>query len=74
MLGSAAGPSEVAGLEECLEEKRDTTPEPNPVPGDLGPHHFAAETGGDVGAVDAPQEGAAWETGSVTGVEASGRG
>lgn len=74
MLGSAAGPSEVAGPEVHLEEKRDTTPEPNPVPGVLGPHRFAAETGGDVGAVDGPQEAAAWETGSVTGVEASGRG
>lgn len=78
MLGSAEGQSEAAGLVVLPGETQDTILELNPAHGGPAPRCFVAGMGeaGDVGvgAVDGLQGAAAWETGSVTGGEASGTG
>lgn len=76
MLGSVAGQSEAAGRVELQEETQDTILELNPAHEGPAPHCSAAGMGGGggEGAVDVPQDAAAWETGLVTDEGALERG
>lgn len=74
MLGSAAERSEAAGPGAHRQEKRDTTPEPNPAHGGPAPHCSVAGMDGGVGAVDGRRGAGAWEKGWAIGEEASVKG